>query len=288
MTSQSRLEFERLISDTSASLFAVPIDQVDAAVERALERVRIFFGMDRSGLLSVSPDQQAVTLSLASYGEGISHVPGDIDLATLFPWQVKTLVCERTPIRVSSIADLPPEANVERANWIQMQIRSALIIPVETRGTVSHLIALNAVHRECEWPDDFISRLRVLGEMLVSALDRQAMFARLREAEERMNLAADSAEAGLWSLDFGTGRFWLTERARALFEFLPDEVVDLERLEATIHPEDRDAVRNVIERSRQEPEPVELEYRIVLADGSVRWFASRGGRISRPPASPSE
>ena len=37
---ESRLEFETLISDTSASLFASPPEQLERAVERALERVR--------------------------------------------------------------------------------------------------------------------------------------------------------------------------------------------------------------------------------------------------------
>jgi len=55
----------------------------------------------------------------------------------------------------------------------------------------------------------------VLGELLVSALERQAMVAGLREAEERVSLAADLAEAGLWTLDYRTGVFWATPRARA-------------------------------------------------------------------------
>ena len=50
----SRLEFETLISDTSAALFAAPAGQVEAEVERSLERVRRFFGADRCALLSVS------------------------------------------------------------------------------------------------------------------------------------------------------------------------------------------------------------------------------------------
>ena len=92
-----------------------------------------------------------------------------------------------------------------------------------------------------------------------------------------MSLAADSAEAGLWTLDFGTGVFWATEKARAIFGYAPDEIVDMERFEASVHPNDRNLVRGAVERSARAGEPVDLEYRVILpGEHDVRWIASRG------------
>ena len=51
----SRLEFETLLSNTSASLLAAPLDQLEPVIERALDAVRRFFHADRCALLSVSP-----------------------------------------------------------------------------------------------------------------------------------------------------------------------------------------------------------------------------------------
>jgi len=50
----------------------------------------------------------------------------------------------------------------------------------------------------------------------------------LRESEARLSLAAESAEAGLWVLDLGDGRFWTTEKARELFRFPPDFEITFE------------------------------------------------------------
>jgi hypothetical protein len=83
---EQRLEFETLISDTAAALFAAPAERDDPAIERALERVRGFFQADRCALLSVSANQQLVNVRLASYAEGVSRVPSDINLVPLFPW----------------------------------------------------------------------------------------------------------------------------------------------------------------------------------------------------------
>jgi PAS domain S-box-containing protein len=283
---EQRLEFETLISDTSASLRAAPPEQLDRAVERGLARVRDFFQADRCALLSVSADQQVVRVRLASYAEGLPRVREDLNLAQVFPWSSHGLLVERAPVRMSRMADLPPEADAERGLWIRMPIRSALTLPIETGGIVSHLIALNTVHQEREWPEAFVTRLRVLGEMLVGALERQAMVAGLRESEERVSLAADLAEAGLWILDYRTGVLWATERARVILGCSPDEVVNVERLETSAHPGDRDRLRGAIERSARAGEPVDVEYRILPGDGRERWVASRGRLQFTPTGEP--
>ena len=111
---ESRLEFETLISDTSADLFAAPPDQVEPAVERALHRVREFFRADRCALLSVSADQQLVNVRLASYAEGVSAVAPGVNLAPMFTWAAHRLLVERLPVRISRVEELPPEATVDR------------------------------------------------------------------------------------------------------------------------------------------------------------------------------
>ena len=275
---ESRLEFEELISDTSAALLAVAPDQVEATVRQALARVRDFFRVDRCALLAVSADLKTVTVRMGAYTEGVPDVPVDINLADVFPWSYQTLLVKRVPVRIERIGDLPADAHAEREAWRQLPIRSALTLPIETAGTIGHVIVLNTVARERAWPDAFVPRLRVLGELLVGALDRQALVAGLREAEAQVSLAADSAGAGLWTLDYGTGHFWATNRARKMFGYTLDEMIGLDRLEASVHPDDRAAVRGAIARAQGDDRLVSVEYRIVLPGGGVRWIASRGRR----------
>jgi PAS domain S-box-containing protein len=274
---ESILEFETLISDTSASLFADPPDNLDSTVERCLERVREFFQADRCALLSVSPDQKVVKIGLASYGEGIPRVSADINLAEHFPWSHHRLLVERAAIRISRMADLPPEAENEIESWNLMGIRSALTLPIESDGLISYLILLNSVHREYEWPDVFVTRLRVLGEMLAGAMERQSMIRRCRESEYRLSLAADLAAAGLWSVDASTRELWGTERLRDIFGYPPGAAVTLEDIEAAIHPDDLVLVRKAMEGLTRDSGVFNLEYRIVRPDdGAERWLKSRG------------
>ena len=183
---ESRFEFETLISDTSASLFAAQPERLEFVIECALERVREFFRADRCALLAVSADQQVVTVRLASYAEGLPPVPVDLNLAPVFPWSYQRLLVERAPVLIASIAELPPEADIERASWNQLPIRAALSLPIENGGGVGHIIVLNTVHHERAWPDVFVTRLRVLGEMIAAALLRSEMVSGLRASEAEM------------------------------------------------------------------------------------------------------
>jgi PAS domain S-box-containing protein len=69
---------------------------------------------------------------------------------------------------------------------------------------------------------------------------------------------------------------WATYRARAIFGFPSDEVLTFDRFESAVHPDDRERVRDTVERSRTARSPIDIEYRIVRDDGEVRWVASRG------------
>ena len=274
----SRLEFETLIADTSASLFAAPIEQLDVAVERALERVRVFFHADRCALLSASADQQVVNVRLASYAEGIPPVSPEINLAQVFPWSYRRLFVERKP-RPYLEDGRPSPRGRRRARdaGTQMSIRSALNIPIETAGhRQPHRSFSMPCTRNASGRMTFVTRLRVLGEMLVGALERQTMFAGLRDAEERVNLAADSAEAGLWALDYRTGVCWATERARTIFGYSSSEIITVQRIEASIHPDDRDRVRRVTEQSLRDAAALRRGIPDPAADGRMRWVASRG------------
>ncbi len=50
---EARLAFETLIADTSAALISATAESTDAVVDAGLERLRVFFDVDRVGLLRV-------------------------------------------------------------------------------------------------------------------------------------------------------------------------------------------------------------------------------------------
>jgi PAS domain S-box-containing protein len=203
-------------------------------------------------------------------------VSGDIDLAALFPWCYEKLIMQGKPVCLARIEELPEKAVQDRTNHIAMGVRSLLDIPLFFEGSVSSIIVINALRRHRSWPDIYIPRLRLLGEIFINALERRRADRALRESEEQLTLAVDSAEAGLWSMEVGTGLVSVTARTRDLFCFTPDEELTYDSFLRVIHPEDREKVRRCVEQAVQAKDEMKVEYRIVLPDGSIRWISSRG------------
>ena len=59
-----------------------------------------------------------------------------------------------------------------------------------------------------------MKRLQLVAQVFANALARKRADEALQESEARLALAADSAEAGLWVLDYASDTFWVTERTR--------------------------------------------------------------------------
>ena len=245
---ESRLAFETLISDTSAALLAAPAARLQPAIRHALASVRSFFRADRCALLAVSADQQFVNVQFESSAGGVEPVSQDLNLVDLFPWSRQTLLVERAPVRIARMGDLPPEADVERRGWELMSIKSALTLPIETGAGDLHLIVLNTVHKEREWPDAFVARLRVLGEMLVGALERQETLAGLRAAQARLASGAELAGLGHYEVDYGAGVAAVDARFRELCGLPAGELSGLQSVEfwlQRLHPDDRERVADI-------------------------------------------
>jgi PAS domain S-box-containing protein len=98
----------------------------------------------------------------------------------------------------------------------------------------------------------------------------------LRDSEERMSLAAEAANLGLWEWDMVRDKLWMTDKGRALFGIAPDTRLDYAALVARVHPEDRAARDAAIRRALESQGEYAMEHRVVLSDGQVRWIAGRG------------
>ena len=98
----------------------------------------------------------------------------------------------------------------------------------------------------------------------------------LRGREERMSLAAESANLAFWTINFERKESWMSDKGRAIFNFAPDEALSRELFLSRVHPEDRVAVDEAIERARVSSQVFEFEYRLLRPDGQTRWLISRG------------
>ena len=274
---EERLRFESLLSDLSARFVNVSPEQVDGEIKSALKIIVDFFQVERCGLLQILPGKASWLINRAAYSEHVPPVPEGIELSrSINPWAYDKLTQKREVVSFSRPEDMPADADVDKKTWIEWGIRSNLTIPILTGESVSHLIAINSVKSERVWPEEFVPRLRLLGEIFVNALERKKAERALRESEERLSLATASAEMGIWIMETGSGSVWVTDKLRELFCFAPDEELTFGRFLEVIHSDDRELVREAIRGSIENRKHLSIEYRIVHPDGKIRWIVARG------------
>ena len=273
----SRLEFETLIADLSSRFINLPPGEVDHEIDEALRRVCELLGVDLAVLWQWSVEAPDVIAPTHFYPvQEALPAPEPLHQGQ-YPWYAEQMKAGRV-VGVASLDELPAEAAVDRENGLLSGIRSSLCLPLSVGGGPPvGCLALNTLRVERDWPDELVNRLQLVAQVFTNALARKRHELSLKESEERLALAVDSAGAGVWILDFRTGSFWATDRGREIFGYSPGEVISMERFEASVHPDDRSLVRDAIDRSVQDGEPVNVEYRIIVPnDGGVRWIASRG------------
>jgi len=273
---RKRLEFEKFLADLSARLVALPPERVDDEIRSALKEVLEFFQIDRCNLFRLLPGKTSFQVTHNADVSGISPYPIGTSLpVSLFPWASKKLQ-QREVVSFATLEDLPAEAAADKQAFEKFGIRSGLYIPIAALRSTEYSLGINSAKEDRTYPEEDIPQLRLLGELFVNAVERSKGEIALRESEECLRFATSAAQAGLWIMNMEEGVVWATEQLRDLLQFAPDEELHFGRFLMAIHPDDRERISGLIRRSLVSQEALDIEYRIVRPDGTIRWISSRG------------
>lgn len=98
----------------------------------------------------------------------------------------------------------------------------------------------------------------------------------LQTSQRRLALAASAARLALWEWRTDQDTIWATPSARQLFGAPPEESLKFSHFTATLHPDDRQRVLDVILKSSTEHTPFTAEYRRISPGGGIRWITGLG------------
>jgi PAS domain S-box-containing protein len=99
----------------------------------------------------------------------------------------------------------------------------------------------------------------------------------LQERGERLELAIQIPDLGLWEYDLRTGEVYVSPRFKHQLGYQEEEFAnDLHELEIRLHPEDRERVKQSLHAYLANPRPFyEVQYRLRHQDGAYRWMLAR-------------
>jgi PAS domain S-box-containing protein len=105
--------------------------------------------------------------------------------------------------------------------------------------------------------------------------------ARLRESDERYQLAIRGSDDGIWDWKPQGDVLFLSPRAHELLGLTVDDrrVVSMAEIVSLIHPEDAKRAAEAMADHLNNRVPYSVDHRMRLKDGSYRWFRARGQAI---------
>ena len=276
-----------MLADLSSRFVNLEPAMVDEEIEEAQQHVCRCLGLDISSLWQLSPDEPGVLRMTHVYRRlDEPPLPEDFDARVFNPWALEQVFSGQS-VTLSDIEKAPIEAETDCETWRYLGIKSVFLFPLCTgRDRTFGAVSFHSVEKERQYPDEIVHRLQLVTEIFANALVRKRVDSALRDSEERLNLAAESADIGMWMLDVDAEDFWVTDRARSIFGYGPGSAITVERFMESVHPTCRESVAEAVRRAVDDEREIDIEYRIVLPDGLERWVHSRGRMRPASPTHP--
>jgi PAS domain S-box-containing protein len=169
-----RLAFEELIATISAAFIKPDARKIDDEIDRALQAVGTFVGVDRCYLFQFDNDQHITDNTHEWCAPGVTAHKHRLQAMPVdsLPWIFQRLQRGET-VAVTRVSDLPEEAAAERREFELEEIQSLICVPMIVGTTVVGFVGLDAVRAARDWPADVVQLLKITGEMFVNALLRQ-------------------------------------------------------------------------------------------------------------------
>jgi len=229
-TTQYNAAIDSLISQISSGFVNVGVDEVDTQINLALQIIGEFSHIDRAYLFQFSPDGKTMDnthewagAGIASYINEFRNVP--INVLPYMMNQIQRMQIFHAP----SVKDLPEEADVDKAELLKEKNQSVICVPIIMRGVTQGFIGFDSVKEPKSWNEQDINMLRLVGEILTGALQRQRaenenrrLFQEVTNSQGQLSEALRIARIGYFEIDWQSQAITFTDELFSLLNTSPE------------------------------------------------------------------
>ncbi|MEX0843729.1 MAG: PAS domain S-box protein, partial [Balneolaceae bacterium] len=99
---------------------------------------------------------------------------------------------------------------------------------------------------------------------------------KIQETNEKLKTAQQIAKLGYWELNLETKETFWSEQSYKIWEFDPNISITQELIFERMHPDDVDFFMEQHQNMLETNSPLELEHRIILPNGNIKWIRVKG------------
>ncbi|MCD6389921.1 MAG: PAS domain S-box protein, partial [Desulfobulbaceae bacterium] len=261
---------ERVLSSIAARL--ANCADGDKAIHVSLAEMGGLVDADRAYVFLLRQDRELMdnthewcATGVAGEIENLQGLPADS-----LPWFMEKLR-KGVAFQVADVSALPPEAGAERAILEAQNIRSCLIMPMNTNEDLTGFIGFDNIRHVLDWQNEDMELLKVAACLISDSFARQHSQQVLQESEQKYRLLVENQSDMVVKVDL-QGRFQFVSPsycrtfAKTEAELIGNTFMPL------VHEEDQQATAQAMEALSRPPYECYLEQRAKTANG-WRWFA---------------
>ncbi|MFZ0389430.1 MAG: PAS domain S-box protein [Calditrichia bacterium] len=193
-----RLHFEALITQISTRFITLQPSEVDKEIHKTLQEIGEFVKVDRSYIFQFSEDGEYFSNTHEWNKPGQQSILDRLQKlpAARFPgWREKLQNFEN--IFIPDVNELPNN-RLEKRFFKEFGLRSLIIVPIIQAGKLVGFLGFDNFHSERIWDKNSVRLLRIVGDMIATALERKASAENLRQSEERFQSLFNRVPVGLF------------------------------------------------------------------------------------------
>ncbi|MDX2212312.1 MAG: PAS domain-containing protein [Oculatellaceae cyanobacterium bins.114] len=276
---QIQRDFNQLIAEITSRFVDLSPADLNTEIERTLQLIGEITQVDHSFLFKFDTDAPTMSMTHEWSKPGCLRqiaIAQSIPMEA-FPWSTNRLK-QRDIVYVPDVTELPAEALLDQAGLQQFNLRAVLSVPIVEKSMVTGFMGFASFSHAMTWNDEMKRLLGVMGQTIANAQERIQDKQRLLINEERLRLALEAANQGLYDLNLQTGEAIVTPEYATMLGYDPatfqeTNVKWIERL----HPDDRPRVGQVYQDYLAGLLPeYKVEFRQRTQTGDYKWILSLG------------
>jgi PAS domain S-box-containing protein len=200
-------------------------------------------------------------------------------------WYTEQLLAEKI-VHVRSIEDLPPDAVGEAEYYRRSGLQTSVGIPLRVGGRPVGAINFSAFHATRKWPDDLITRLKIVGEVMAQALARKRSAAALQASEERWRSVFEASNLGITITDQNMQYINTNSAFQGMLGYTESELQQLTPLDVTDEGDRNVTKAGIAELQRGERYHYDAVRRYRRKDGTIMWGHSHLSAVRDSASNP--
>ena len=293
---RSQRDMQRVISVAAARLMAAAGSHTSQAIDAALQESGEQLGADCAYLFRFSKDGSLMTNTHAWTAEGIPPMANRIENMPTdsTPW-MKDQFLREGRVLVQQTEALPPEAQADQRELRKRGLGSLVVFPLVNNHQPLGFIGYSVLRDRSRsprrvWTSEEVELLKVLADVVSSALSRNIAESRLRKSEARLNFLVSSSPVAIYTRE---------ARQPLSLSYVSPNISQLVGVDTCVftgdadmglglvHPDDLEHV------SRELPAVLEhgadlCEYRLRCGDGSYLWVQDQRRLVRDSAGTPLE